>query len=76
LIHKLQEKWLGSDYLLFGKYRIEYIIHLGHLMALVLFFLEIAKAGVEVVRDIIRILLGVATDIRVAVQRSTDDKSY
>ena len=71
LIHTLQEKWLGSDYLLFGKYKIEYIIHLGHLMALVLFFLEIAKTGVEVVRDIIQITLEIVADIRVAIQRNT-----
>lgn len=68
LIHKLQEKWLGSDYLVFGKYKIEYIIHVGHLMALALFFLEIAKTGTEVVRDITRVLLGVVTDIRLAVK--------
>ena len=52
LIHKLQEKWLGGDYAVLGKYKIEYIIHVGHLMALALFFLEIAKTGTEVVRDI------------------------
>ena len=72
LIHKLQEKWLGGDYLLFGKYKIEYIIHLGHLMALVLFFLEIAKTGIEVLRDIIQIALGIVTDARGAVQRNTE----
>ena len=71
LIHKLQEKWLGGDYLVFGKYKIEYIIHVGHLMALALFFLEIAKTGTEVVRDILRVMLGVVTDIRLAVQRNT-----
>ena len=68
LIHKLQEKWLGGDYLVFGKYKIEYIIHVGHLMALALFFLEIVKTGIEVVRDIIQVMLGVVTDFRVAVQ--------
>lgn len=72
LIHKLQEQWLGGDYLLFGKYKIEYIIHLGHLMALLLFFLEIAKTGFEVVRDMIQIVLGIVTDIRVALQRNTE----
>ena len=72
LIHKLQEKWLGTDYLVFGKYKIEYIIHVGHLMALALFFLEIVKTGIEVVRDIIQVLLGVVTDFRVAVQRNTE----
>lgn len=72
LIHKLQERWLGGDYLVFGKYKIEYIIHIGHLMALALFFLEIVKSGIEVVRDIIQVLLGVVTDFRVAVQRNTE----
>jgi hypothetical protein len=72
LIHKLQEKWLGGDYLVFGKYKIEYIIHVGHLMALALFFLEIAKTGIEVVRDIMRVMLGVVTDIRLAVQRKAE----
>jgi len=71
LIHKLQEKWLGGDYMVFGKYKIEYIIHVGHLMALALFFLEIAKTGIEVVRDIMRVMLGVVSDIRLAVQRNT-----
>ena len=71
LIHKLQEKWLGGDYLVFGKYKIEYIIHVGHLMALALFFLEIVKTGTEVVRDIVRVMLEVMTDIRLAVQRNT-----
>ena len=71
LIHRLQEKWLGGDYMVFGKYKIEYIIHIGHLMALVLFFLEIAKTGSEVVRDIMRVMLGVVTDIRLAIQRNT-----
>jgi len=71
LIHKLQEKWLGGDYLVFGKYKIEYIIHVGHLMALALFFLEITKTGIEVVRDIMRVILGVVGDIRLAVQRNT-----
>lgn len=71
LIHKLQEKWLGVDYMVFGKYKIEYIIHVGHLMALALFFLEIVKTGIEVVRDIIKVLLGVLTDIRLAVQRNS-----
>ena len=71
LIHKLQAKWLGGDYLVFGKYKIEYIIHVGHLMALVLFFLEIVKTGTEVVRDIMRVMLGAVTDIRSAVQRNT-----
>jgi hypothetical protein len=71
LIHKLQEKWLGGDYMVFGKYKIEYIIHAGHSMALVLFFLDIAKAGIEVVRDIMRVLLGMVTDIRLVVQRNT-----
>lgn len=71
LIHKLQEKWLGGDYLLLGKYKIEYIIHLGHLMALTLFFLEIAKAGVEVLRDIVQLALGIVTDVRIAIQRNT-----
>ena len=63
LIHKVQEKWLG-DYLIFGKYRFEYIIHVGHLMALGLFFLEIAKTGVEILRDIIRIVLATYADVR------------
>jgi len=49
----------------------EYIIHAGHLMALALFFLEIAKTGIEVVRDIIQVLLGVITDIRGTIQRNT-----
>ena len=71
LIHKLQEKWLGHDYLVFGKYKIEYIIHVGHLMALALFFLEIAKTGIEVARDIMRVILEVFADIRLAVQRNT-----
>ena len=71
LIHKLQGKWLGGDYLLFGKYKIEYIIHLGHLMALLLFFLEIAKTGFEAVGDIIQIALGSVTDVRVTLQRNT-----
>lgn len=72
LIHKLQEKWLGGDYLVFGKYKIEYIIHAGHLMALALFFLEIAKTGTEVVRDIMRVMLGMVTDIRLAVRRKAE----
>ena len=72
LIHKLQEKWLGGDYLLFGKYKIEYIIHFGHLMTLALFFLEIAKTGVEVTRAITQIALGIVGDVRVAVQRNTE----
>ena len=72
LIHHLQEKWLGSEYVVFGKYKIEYIIHVGHLMALALFFLEIAKAGIEVVRDIMRVLLGVLTDIKLAVKGHTE----
>lgn len=55
----------------FGKYKIEYIIHVGHLMALALFFLEIAKTGIEVARDIMRVILGVFADIRLAVQRNT-----
>ncbi|HJS23390.1 MAG TPA: hypothetical protein VJ751_03400 [Pyrinomonadaceae bacterium] len=71
LIHKLQEKWLGGDYLVFGKYKIEYIIHVGHLMALALFFLEIFKTGIEVVRDIMRVILGVVSEIRLVVQRNT-----
>lgn len=71
VIHTLQEKWLGGDYVVFGKYKIEYIIHVGHLMALALFFLEIAKTGIEVVRDIMRVILGVVSDIRLAVQRNT-----
>jgi hypothetical protein len=70
LIHKLQEKWLGADYVLFGKYKIEYIIHLGHFMALVLFFLEIARTGVEVLRDIVQVLLRILTDIRIAVKQN------
>ena|SRR5690348_12832841 len=69
LIHKLQEKWLGGDYVLFGKYKLEYIIHLGHLMALVLFFLEIGRTGVEVLRSIVQIFLGILTDIRVAIKQ-------
>ena len=72
LIHRVQEKWLGADYLVFGKYKIEYIIHVGHLMALGLFFLEIVKTGIEVIRDIIQVMLGVVTDFRVAMQRDTE----
>jgi len=40
-------------------------------MALALFFLEIVKTGTEVVRDIMRAMLGVVTDIRLAVSRNT-----
>jgi len=40
-------------------------------MALLLFFLEIAKTGFEVVRDMIQIALGIVTDIRVTLQRNT-----
>lgn len=69
LIHELQQEWLGGDYVLFGKYKLEYIIHLGHLMALVLFFLEIARTGVEVLRGIVQIFLGILTDIREAIKQ-------
>jgi hypothetical protein len=72
LIHKFQEKWLGGDYLVFGKFKMEYIIHVGHLMALALFFLEIAKTGIEVVRGIMRVLLGVVTDIKLVVKGDTE----
>lgn len=61
--------------MVFEKYKIEFIIHAGHLMALALFFLEIAKTGTEVVRDIIRVMLGVVTDIRLALQRNTNEQS-
>jgi hypothetical protein len=57
LIHLVEEKWIGKDALFFGKTKIGYIIDVGHLLAIGLFFLEIVKDVVEVFRDITDIVV-------------------
>lgn len=57
LIHLVEEKWVGKDALFFGKTKIGYVIDVGHLLAIGLFFLEILKDAVEVFRDIIDIVI-------------------
>lgn len=57
LLHLVEEKWIGKDALFFGRTKIGYIIDVGHLLAIGLFFLEIVKDVVEVLRDIVDILI-------------------
>ena len=57
LIHVVEEKWVGKDSLFFGRTKIRYIIDVGHLLAIGLFFLEIVKDVVEVLRDIVDIVI-------------------
>ena len=57
LIHKVEDKWVGKDTLFFGKTRIGYIIDVGHFLAIGLFFLEIVKDAIEVLRDILEIVV-------------------
>lgn len=57
VIHKVEEKWVGKDALFFGKTKVGYIVDLGHLLAIGLFFLEILKDAVEVLGDILDIVI-------------------
>ena len=57
LIHVVEEKWVGKDALFFGRTKFRYIIDVGHLLAIGLFFLEIVKDVVEVLRAIIDIAI-------------------
>jgi hypothetical protein len=57
LIHQVEDKWIVQDALFFGKTKIGYIIDVGHLLAIGLFFLEIVKDVVEVFRDIIDVVI-------------------
>jgi len=57
LIHKVEEKWVGKDALFFGKTKVGYIIDVGHLLAIGLFFLEIMKDAAEVLRAILDIVI-------------------
>lgn len=57
LIHFVEEKWVGKDAQFFGRTKIRYIIDIGHLLAIGLFFLEIVKDVVEVLRDIVDIVI-------------------
>ena len=57
LIHLAEETWVGQDAQFFGRTKIRYIIDIGHLLAIGLFFLEIVKDIVEVLRDIFDIVI-------------------
>jgi hypothetical protein len=57
LIHLVEEKWVGKDALFFGRTKIRYIIDVGHLLAIGLFFLDIVKDVVEVLSDIVDIVV-------------------
>jgi hypothetical protein len=57
LIHLVEEKWIGKDAVFFGKTKIGYIIDVGHLLAIGLFFLEIVKDVVDVFRGIIDVVI-------------------
>jgi hypothetical protein len=65
LIHKVEDKWVGKDAVFFGKTRVGYIIDVGHLLAIGLFFLEILKDAIEVLRDILDIVIkGIVQAVR------------
>jgi hypothetical protein len=53
LLHKISDRWVGGDAMLLGKIPVKYIIDVGHVLAIGLFLLEIAKDLVEVVREIV-----------------------
>ncbi len=57
LIHWVEEIWVGKDAQFFGRTKVRYIIDIGHLLAIGLFFLEIVKDVVEVLRDILDIAI-------------------
>ena len=57
LIHRVEENWVGKDAQFFGRTKVRYIIDVGHLLAIGLFFLEIVKDVAEVLRDILDIMI-------------------
>jgi hypothetical protein len=53
LLHKISDRWVGPNAMLLGKIPVKYIIDVGHILAIGLFLLEIAKDVVEVIKEII-----------------------
>ena len=69
LIHKAEKRWMGEGATFFGKVKVESIIDVGHLLALGLFFLEITKDVIEVLKAILDII------VKAIVQALKDIKS-
>jgi hypothetical protein len=53
LLHKVLDMWIGKDAKLLEILPISYIIDVGHILAIGLFFLEIVKEIVNAIREII-----------------------